>query len=317
MKKYLAFAVTLLGMGKVIACTTLLVGNQASADGSFIIARNEDGSANNAKHKVIHPVAFHQQGEYKAHRNNFSWPLPETAMRYTAIHDFDTNDNAMGEAGFNSAGVGMSATETIYNGRAALAADPYVTKTGITEDAIESVILPVAQSARQGAKLLGDIIEQKGAGEGFGVAFIDSKEIWYLETGSGHQWLAVRLPADSYFVSANQGRLRHYDPNDNANYMASPTLVSFAKKQGLYDPARGEFDFHQAYSQDNKNDTTYNYPRVWTLQHQFNPHLDTVVSEGETFPVFFNANNEDQRGGSKKRVTQSLSGNVARPLCQS
>ncbi|MDX9374093.1 hypothetical protein SM373_19625, partial [Salmonella enterica] len=34
MKKYLAFAVTLLGMGKVIACTTLLVGNQASADGS-------------------------------------------------------------------------------------------------------------------------------------------------------------------------------------------------------------------------------------------------------------------------------------------
>ncbi|SUH38247.1 pathogenicity island encoded protein: SPI3 [Salmonella enterica subsp. enterica] len=67
-------------------------------------------------------------------------------MRYTAIHDFDTNDNAMGEAGFNSAGVGMSATETIYNGRAALAADPYVTKTGITEDAIESVILPVAQS---------------------------------------------------------------------------------------------------------------------------------------------------------------------------
>ncbi|MGC7976311.1 C69 family dipeptidase, partial [Salmonella enterica] len=228
MKKYLAFAVTLLGMGKVIACTTLLVGNQASADGSFIIARNEDGSANNAKHKVIHPVAFHQQGEYKAHRNNFSWPLPETAMRYTAIHDFDTNDNAMGEAGFNSAGVGMSATETIYNGRAALAADPYVTKTGITEDAIESVILPVAQSARQGAKLLGDIIEQKGAGEGFGVAFIDSKEIWYLETGSGHQWLAVRLPADSYFVSANQGRLRYYDPNDNANYMASPTLVSFA-----------------------------------------------------------------------------------------
>lgn len=286
MKMYLAFAVTLLGMGKVIACTTLLVGNQASADGSFIIARNEDGSANNAKHMVIHPIAFHQHGEYKAHRNNFSWPLPETAMRYTAIHDFDTNDNAMGEAGFNSAGVGMSATETIYNGRAALAADPYVTKTGITEDAIESVILPVAQSARQGAKLLGDIIEQKGAGEGFGVAFIDSKEIWYLETGSGHQWLAVRLPADNYFVSANQGRLRRYDPDDNANYMASPTLVSFAKKEGLYDPARGEFDFHQAYSQDNKIDTTYNYPRVWTLQHQFNPHLDTDVSEGETFPVF-------------------------------
>ncbi len=89
--------------------------------------------------------------------------------------------------------------------------------------------------------------------------------------------------------------------------MASPTLVSFAKKQGLYDPARGEFDFHQAYSQDNKNDTTYNYPRVWTLQHQFNPHLDTVVSEGETFSVF-NANNEDQRGGSKNALRNHYQG---------
>ncbi|WP_139384880.1 C69 family dipeptidase, partial [Salmonella enterica] len=41
MRRYVASAVTLLGMGKVLACTTLLVGNQASADGSFIIARNE------------------------------------------------------------------------------------------------------------------------------------------------------------------------------------------------------------------------------------------------------------------------------------
>lgn len=286
MKMYFASAITLLNMSKVIACTTLLVGNQASADGSFIIARNEDGSANNAKHMVIHPVSFNQQGEFKAHRNDFSWPLPEMAMRYTAIHDFDTDDNSMGEAGFNSAGVGMSATETIYNGRAALAADPYVTKTGITEDAIQTVILPVAQSARQGARLLGNIIEQKGAGEGFGVAFIDTKEIWYLETGSGHQWLAVRLPADKYFVSANQGRLHRYDPHDKANYMASPSLISFAEQQGLYDPAQGEFDFHQAYSQDSKIDVTYNYPRVWTLQHQFNPYLDTAVSEGGTFPVF-------------------------------
>ncbi len=72
----------------------------------------------------------------------------------------------MGEAGFNSAGVGMSATETIYNGRAALAADPYVTKTGITEDAIESVILPWRNRRVRAPKLLGDIIER--AGEGFG-----------------------------------------------------------------------------------------------------------------------------------------------------
>ncbi|QUI98579.1 C69 family dipeptidase [Salmonella enterica subsp. enterica] len=174
-------------------------------------------------------------------------------MRYTAIHDFDTNDNAMGEAGFTPAGVGMSATETIYNGRAALAADPYVTKQESREDAIESVILPGGAPARQGAKLLGDIIEQKARAKLPGVAFIDSKEIWwYLETGSGHQWLAVRLPADSAIISFPP--IRTFTTTirmiTRELYGVTSTLVKcFAKKQGLYDPARGEFaDLHRFHS---------------------------------------------------------------------
>ncbi|EAM2686875.1 C69 family dipeptidase [Salmonella enterica subsp. enterica serovar Sandiego] len=282
----LASAIALLSMGPAMACTTILVGDKASDDGSFIVARNEDYSATNAKHMVIHPAVDNQQGEFKSHSNDFTWPLPKSSMRYTAIHDFDTQDKSMGEVGFNSVGVGISATETIYNSKSVLTADPYVEKTGITEDSIQTVILPVVKTAREGAEMLGKIIEQKGAGEGFGVAFVDSKEVWYLETGSGHQWLAVRLPADKYFVSANQGRLRQYDPADTANYMASPTLISFAEKHGLYHPKDGAFDFHKAYSQDVENDTVYNYPRVWTLQHMFNPALKTSVEDGKNYPVF-------------------------------
>lgn len=83
------------------------------------------------------------------------------------------------------------------------------------------MILPRIHSAREGAELLGKIIEEKGAGEGFGVAFVDEHEVWYLETGSGHQWMAAKLPRDQYFVSANQGRLRNYNPEDKANYLGS------------------------------------------------------------------------------------------------
>ncbi|EHK1107540.1 C69 family dipeptidase, partial [Salmonella enterica] len=164
----LASAIALLSMGPAMACTTILVGDKASDDGSFIVARNEDYSATNAKHMVIHPAVDNQQGEFKSHSNDFTWPLPKSAMRYTAIHDFDTQDKSMGEEGFNSAGVGISATETIYNSKTALTADPYVEKTGITEDSIQTVILPVVKTAREGAEMLGKIIEQKGAGEGFG-----------------------------------------------------------------------------------------------------------------------------------------------------
>ncbi len=52
--------------------------------------------------------------------NNFSYPAAKDALQYTSMSDFDTHNKSMGEVGFNSAGVGMSATETIYNGAKAL-----------------------------------------------------------------------------------------------------------------------------------------------------------------------------------------------------
>ncbi|MEG0866531.1 MAG: C69 family dipeptidase [Hafnia sp.] len=287
MKKHIIAALLpALIIPSAMACTTILVGDKASTDGSFLVARNEDYSANNPKHFLVHPRVEHQKGEFKSHANDFTYPLPETSLRYSAISDFDTNDLSMGEVGFNEAGVGMTATETIYNGQQVLKFDPYVEKTGITEDAIENVILPRIHSAREGVELLGKIIEEKGAGEGFGVAFVDQHEIWYLETGSGHQWMATKVPSDKYFVSANQGRLRTYVPDDTANYLGSKTLISFAEKHGLYNPKDGAFDFHKAYSQDVENDVTYNYPRVWTVQHLFNPSLKTEIKDGTAFPVF-------------------------------
>lgn len=287
MKKHIIAAMLpALIIPSAMACTTILVGDKASTDGSFLVARNEDYSANNPKHFLVHPRVEHQKGEFKSHANDFTYPLPETSLRYSAISDFDTHDLSMGEVGFNEAGVGMTATETIYNGQHVLKFDPYVEKTGITEDAIENVILPRIHSAREGVELLGKIIEEKGAGEGFGVAFVDQHEIWYLETGSGHQWMATKVPSDKYFVSANQGRLRTYVPDDTANYLGSKTLISFAEKHGLYNPKDGAFDFHKAYSQDVENDVTYNYPRVWTVQHLFNPSLKTDIKDGTAFPVF-------------------------------
>ncbi|EAR55754.1 putative secreted peptidase [Photobacterium sp. SKA34] len=268
------------------ACTTILVGNQATTDGSFIVARNEDYQANNAKQFIYHPAEAKQKADFKSNANDFTYPAAENALEYTSLSDFDTHGTSMGEAGFNSAGVGMSSTETIYNGAQALAVDPYVTKTGIGEDAIENVVLPRVKTAKEGVELLGKIIEKQGASEGFGVAFVDKTGIWYLETGSGHQWMAQKIPADKYFVSANQGRLTTYKPH-NPDYLASPTLVSFAEQHALYTPVTGEaFNFHKAYSQDTKNDKTYNYPRVWTLQQIYTKGLNTKITQGKGFHVF-------------------------------
>lgn len=52
------------------------------------------------------------------------------------------------------------------------------------EDAIPSILLPQATSARHGAALLGALVSERGAGEAFGVLLADEKSAWYLETGA-------------------------------------------------------------------------------------------------------------------------------------
>nr|WP_094752558.1 C69 family dipeptidase [Psychromonas sp. CD1] len=81
----------------------------------------------------------------------------------------------------------MTSTETVYNNEAVLKIDPYVLKDGINEDLLEMVVLRRIHNPKEGVELLGEIVEEQGAAEGFGVAFVDKNEIWYLETGSGHQ----------------------------------------------------------------------------------------------------------------------------------
>ncbi|SKC32603.1 Dipeptidase [Photobacterium piscicola] len=271
----------------ILACTTILIGNQATTDGSYIIARNADHSPLVNPHWFNHPHQTNKTGEFRSSSNAFTYPLPATSLAYSSFSKAKTHDTSFGSAGFNELGIGMSATETIYNNPTVLAVDPYNEKAGINEDSIVNVILPRAKSAKEGVQLLGEIIEKQGAAEGFGVAFVDKTGIWYLETGSGHQWMATKLDNNNYFVSANQGRLQHFDPDNTDKYLSSPTLISFAIAQGVYKPKQeGKFNFHRAYSIDNNNDRLYNYPRVHALQHMYSNGIKTTLADPQAFPVF-------------------------------
>ena len=113
---------------------TLLVGSGATSDGSLIIGRNADSNALKAQHMVVHPAKTNQKGMYRTadHHgaNNFEYPLPKNSLRYTTVPNWKTGVH--GATGFNSAGVGVSGTESIFARDDALKLDPYVEKTGIT-----------------------------------------------------------------------------------------------------------------------------------------------------------------------------------------
>ncbi len=269
-------------------CTTFIVGDKATVDGSFLVARSADSSALKAQLFIIHPACYYPEGAmYRTKDHNgatdFSYPQPVHAMRYTSVPNWQTKLH--GAVGFNEAGLGVTGTESIFARDDALAIDPYNKETGITEDDIIDIILPRCHTAAEGVELLGKIIETHGAGEGFGVAFVDDNEIWYLETGTGHQWMAQRIPEDVYFGSGNQGRLRFYDPNAS-EFKGSPDLIDFAIRHAFYDPKKGPFDFAAAYTRNDDRDRVYNDPRVWQIQKLFNPSVIQPVEDGREFGVF-------------------------------
>lgn len=267
-------------------CTTIIVGSKQSADGRLVYGRSEDFDCKLAKNLEMYQDTENGPEEFVARDSSFRCTLPKKRLGYTAMPGFDLPGH-WGSAGFNTAGVGMSATESIFTNDKALEADPLV-ENGLAENCVFNVVLPYIHTAREGVERLGAMIEQYGSAEGFGIGFIDKKEIWYLENTCGHLWLACRMPEDKYFVTGNQSRFRHYDSKDKANYLASDNLIEFAIEHQLYDPKKGEFDFHEAYARDIELDTTYNYPRVWGLQKMFSPAIKNDVTKN-TFPVFTEA----------------------------
>ena len=267
-------------------CTTIIIGQEQTADGSMIVARSEDWDAMEAKNYEIFEDTDNGPREFVAKDSPFRCELPEKALGYSALSPYNLHGH-WGSAGFNTAGVGMSATESIFSSDEVLKHDPLV-ENGVAENSVFNITLPYVHTAREGVERLGMLIEKYGIAEGFGIGFVDSKEIWYLETACGHRWLACRMPKDQYFVTGNQSRFRTYDPNDKENYLASADLIEFAEKHGLYNPVQGAFDFHEAYARDIKLDTTYNYPRVWGLQQFFSPEIKNDVTKN-TFPVFAKA----------------------------
>ena len=267
-------------------CTTIIVGKKMTQDGSMIVARSDDWNAVNAKKFKVHPPQKQGPEEFASFNNGFRCKLPKEALGYMGMPPYQYPDQ-WESAGFNTAGVGLSATESIFSSKKALEADPLV-PSGLGEISITSIVLPYIHTAREGVIRLGKLIEEHGVMEGFGVGFVDQNEIWYLETACGHRWMAARIPSRSYFVTGNQGRLREYDPKDDHHFLGSEDLIEFAIAHHLYDPTQGVFDFHKAYIRDEKLDTTYNYPRVWALQAFFSPEIENDVTKNE-FPVFVRA----------------------------
>ena len=277
-------------------CTTLLIGKNASYDGSTIIARNEDSPNGEFRPKrfvVVEPDE--QPCHYRSVLSHVEMDLPDNPMRYTSVPNAVLDQGLWAEAGVNSANVAMSATETITSNERVLGADPLVELApalgkpgedgylaevpgGIGEEDLVTIVLPYIRSAREGVQRLGALLEEFGTYEMNGIAFSDLDEIWWLETIGGHHWIAKRVPDDSYVTMPNQLGIEEFDLDDalgdQEDHMCSADLRTFIDDNHLDLAVESESPFNprDAFGSHSDSDHVYNTPRAWYMQRFLNPY---------------------------------------------
>ncbi|MFT5807911.1 MAG: dipeptidase [Moritella dasanensis] len=276
-KKFVLSAITIaIIMPSALACTSVMVGKDASENNSVIISRNEDFSSNNwAKHMKIYPAKTYKEGATITLSTGLEIPAPAKTLRYTAMIDWDgfsykTPDNGKvyEQRGVNEMNVAMTATNSAEINKQALQADPHT--DGIVEQNMVGIVLGQATSAKHAVQILADYIKQYGAGEGYGVQFADLDEAWYMEVGGGHHWIAVRVPDDKYLVIANGLRINGVDL-DSKTVMHSEGLIDIVTQNKLLQkPDRHSFNFAKAFG--NIGDV-YNIDREWNSQKILSPSI--------------------------------------------
>lgn len=174
----------------------------------------------------------------------------------------------------------MSATESTYANDRVLGFDPLI-KNGIAEESIITIVLPYIKSAREGVNRLGALIEKYGAAETNGVLFSDENDVWYFEIGSGHHWVAQRIPDNSYAVVANQMAIQKVDFN-SSDFLYSKNIESFVNTYHL-NREKDSFNFRNIFGTKDVMDTFYNTPRVWYGQKLFNPSNTNDNPQSQNF----------------------------------
>lgn len=275
-------------------CTTILVGKNASYDGSTMIARNDDSGAGHFTPKKFVVVSPEEQPvHYKSVLSHVEVELPDNPMRYTAVPNAVSGKGTWAASGVNAANVGMTATETITANERVLGADPLVEYIpaedgqeeragGLGEEDLVVLVLPYIHSAREGVKRLGALLEQYGTYEMNGIAFQDVNEIWWLETIGGHHWMARRVPDNVYVMMPNQLGIDSLDLEDalgeQKEYMCSADLREFIEENHLDLSMNGCLNPRDTFGTHDDADHVYNTPRAWFIGRYFNPK--TAVWDG-------------------------------------
>ena len=261
------------------ACSTILAGRQATADGSVLMSHSCDGDVMGLVY--VMPAHSYAPGT----RLPMYWNVP----RPSTYEEFQANLRK----GYNQ--VGTLAVSDTYRSLILAGNLESMTTGGLNEYGVSIAIefLPMrqglacdkgrvgpnsnhwttsliangllrAKTAREAIRLIGAMIEEYGflyyraPGAGVALPIADSREVWLLEIfGPGKDWTpdsrrpggvwcAQRIPDGEVGCSVNRSRIGTVDLNDPDHFLASTNLLSLAQEMGFWKPGT-PFVWHEVY----------------------------------------------------------------------
>ena len=230
---------------KQTSCFAFAAGKNATEDGSVIVARSEDAHGTLSQRIIVNPRMKPTEKTIK-----FSWgtevPQVKETYGYVSISIFsegepiEENMGGINEfqvcAGASSGGPAPELVKRVAP----------VKKTTIGDYRM-TFALQRAKTAREAVKVVAELTEKYGARTDHYI-LADPQEAWLWEESHANNWIAVRVPDDSFVLEPNTHTIGEVDLDDGKNVIASPDLIPFAEEHGLYDPDGGEpFNFRKVY----------------------------------------------------------------------
>ncbi|MBR5353533.1 MAG: C69 family dipeptidase [Bacteroidales bacterium] len=283
----------LLAAMPAMACTNLIVGKGASADGSVMCSYNCDGFGFSGS-LFYSPAGRHAQGEQIAIHG---WG-PAHPGQFVAQVDYTYNVVGL----MNEKQVTI--VETTFDGRLEL-----VNRDGLLDYfSLMRLALQRSATAREAISCMAGLVEEYGYNSsGESITVCDPNEAWLMEIigkgpdRKGAVWVALRIPDDCICAHANLSRIRQFplEKKRSFNSISSKNLrhinrpevecvyahdvISLARELGYYSGDDDHFSFRDAYCPIDFENVRYADARVWSF---FRHH--TAATEMDKYLPYIN-----------------------------
>ena len=251
--------------GTASACTDIVVGKNATTDGSVITSHTADGAFYDARVRFI-PGGKHAPGEMMPvfwNITNDESPvltkigeIPQAEETYGYFH--------VGYPFMNEHGLAIG--ESTFAQKVEMKTFRPDARAILTIEQLEVIALQRTKTARDAIRLMGELAEKYGFigscdCEGESLTVADANEAWLFEIRAagmmwtpdsgkpGAYWVAQRVPDDEVLVTCNVARIQEVNPEDTEKFMASKDYKQFAIDMGWWDPNGTEpFNWSKAYA---------------------------------------------------------------------